>query len=64
MLAHNRLSELHLKCHVYRPLDRPPLVRPRDESQEAFDAVVEHEAEARTATVSAKRRYRAKKPTP
>jgi hypothetical protein len=47
VLAHNRLTELHLESHIYKPMDRPPLVRTGDASQEAYDAVIESEAEAK-----------------
>jgi hypothetical protein len=45
MVAHNRLTDLHLECHVCKPMDRPPLVRTGDASQEAYDAVIESEFE-------------------
>jgi hypothetical protein len=47
LLAHQRLTQLALGSHVYRLLDGPPRVRTGDASQEAFDAAVDSEAEAR-----------------
>jgi hypothetical protein len=58
MLAHNRLTELHLESRVHRPMDGPPLLRTGDASQEAYDAVVESEADARS---KAKGRLRARR---
>ena len=58
MLAHDRLSELHLERHVHHPLDRPPLFRTGDASQEAFDAAIEHEVLARAAAKENSRRIR------
>ena len=62
MLAHDRLSELHLDSHVCTPMDGPPLLRSGDVSQEAYDAVIESEAAAAALIAPLKRPHRARCP--